>query len=263
MSFVETAAGRLFTRVDGDGDKPWIVLSNSLASDHTMWDPQIAWLTQRFRVLRYDTRGHGRSDAPPAPYGFPDLVSDVLAVMDSQGVEKATFVGMSLGGMTGLGLALAHPERVAALACCDARADAPEAFVRNWDERVAVVEREGTAGLVAGTIERWLTADFRNAHPEEADKLGAQIRATKTEGYKGCAAALQSVDYLKDLGRLTVPTGYIVGAEDSAAPASAMQAMADATPGGRLEIVPNAAHISNVNNPSGFQAALQRILHLA
>ncbi|HEY0352699.1 MAG TPA: alpha/beta fold hydrolase, partial [Enterovirga sp.] len=103
MSMVEIAGGRLFTRVDGDAVRPWIVLSNSLAADHTMWDPQMALLTQRYRALRYDTRGHGRSDAPPAPYSFGGLVGDVLAVMDHHGVERAAYMGLSLGGMTGLG----------------------------------------------------------------------------------------------------------------------------------------------------------------
>ena len=109
MTAVPIAGGRLFTRDDGEGEKPWRVLSNSLAADHTMWDAQMPLLTERYRVLRYDTRGHGRSDAPPAPYSFHDLVSDVRAVMDAHGVGRAAYMGLSLGGMTGLGLALAHP----------------------------------------------------------------------------------------------------------------------------------------------------------
>ncbi|HEY0354063.1 MAG TPA: alpha/beta fold hydrolase [Enterovirga sp.] len=263
MSMVEIAGGRLFTRVDGDEVRPWIVLSNSLAADHTMWDPQMALLTQCYRVLRYDTRGHGRSDAPPAPYSFGDLVGDVLAVMDHHGVERAAYMGLSLGGMTGLGVALAHPGRLSALVCCDARADNPEPFVKSWDDRIAVVDQKGTDGLVAGTIERWLTPDFRAAHPEEEAKLAAMIRATKPEGYKGCAAALKTLNYLKDLGRIGVPTLYVVGAEDSGAPVPVMQAMADATPGGKLAIVPDAAHIANVNNPDGFAGAISAFLSLS
>ncbi len=124
---VAARGASLFTRVDGAerSDAPWIVLSNSLAADHTMWDPQIPALTARYRVLRYDTRGHGASDAPEGPYDFDMLVADVIAVMDHHGVERATFMGLSLGGMTGLGLALAHPQRLSRLVCCDARADAP------------------------------------------------------------------------------------------------------------------------------------------
>jgi 3-oxoadipate enol-lactonase len=257
---VQISGGRLFTRVDGEGPKPWLVLSNSLAADHTMWDGQIPLLTERYRVIRYDTRGHGLSEAPRAPYGFDDLIGDVLAVMDHHRANRASYMGLSLGGMTGLGLALQHPERIERLVCCAARADNPEPFVKSWDDRIALVNEEGTDGLVAGTIERWLTPSFRAEHPEEEAKLAAQIRATSAEGYKGCAAALKTLNYLKDLGRLTVPTLYVAGAEDSAAPLPAMQAMADATPGGRLAIVPEAAHIANVNNPAGFAEALKGFL---
>jgi 3-oxoadipate enol-lactonase len=260
MTMVQISGGRLFTRVDGEGDKPWLVLSNSLGADHTMWDAQIPLLTERYRVIRYDTRGHGRSDAPPAPYSFDDLIGDVVAVMDRHGASRASYMGLSLGGMTGLGLALKHPDRVERLVCCDARADNPEPFVKSWDDRIAIVNEKGTAGLVAGTVERWLTPDFRSAHPEVEAKLAAQIRGTSAEGYKGCAAALKTLSFQKDLGRLTVPTLYIDGAEDSAAPIPAMQAMADATPGGRLAIVPDAAHIANVNNPQGFAEALRGFL---
>ena len=260
MTMVEIPGGSLFTRVDGAGQKPWLVLSNSLAADHTMWDGEVPLLTERYRVIRYDTRGHGRSEAPPAPYSFDDLIGDVLAVMDHHGATTASYMGLSLGGMTGLGLALRHPERIERLVCCAARADNPEPFVKSWDDRIAVVSEKGMDGLVAGTIERWLTPAFRAAHPEEEAKLAAQIRATSPEGYRGCAAALKTLDYLKDLGRLTVPTLYVAGAEDSAAPFPAMQAMADATPGGRLAIVPEAAHIANVNNPAAFAQALKGFL---
>ena len=260
MTMVPILGGSLFTRVDGEGGRPWLVLSNSLAADHTMWDAQMPLLTERYRVIRYDTRGHGRSEAPPAPYSFDNLIGDVVAVMDHHGATRASYMGLSLGGMTGLGLALKHPDRLEKLVCCDARADNPEPFVKSWDDRIAVVDQKGTDGLVAGTIERWLTPGFRERHPDEEAKLAAQIRATSAEGYKGCAAALKTLNYLKDLGRLAVPTLYVVGAEDGGAPLPAMQAMADATPGGRLAIVPDAAHIANVDNPAGFADALRGFL---
>jgi 3-oxoadipate enol-lactonase len=262
MTMVAIPGGQLFTRHDGDPGKPALVLSNSLAADHTMWEPQMPLLTRHFHVLRYDTRGHGKSTAPPGPYSFDDLVEDVIAVINQHGVASATYIGLSLGGMTGLGLALKHPERVSALICCAARADNPSPFVASWDDRIAIVDRAGTAGLVAGTIERWLTPAFRTAHPDQTAALEAQIRATSPEGYKGCAAALKALDYLKHLGRLSVPVSYIAGAEDSAAPLPAMQAMANATPNGRLEIVPDAAHIANVNNPAAFDTAVLRLLGL-
>lgn len=266
MTDVAIPGGTLHTRVDGTDDRngaddrPWLVLSNSLAADLGMWDDQIPLLTQRYRVLRYDTRGHGRSSVPPGPYGFPDLVGDVCAVMDAHGVARASFMGLSLGGMTGLGLALAHPERVERLVCCDARADNPPPFVQGWDERIAVVERAGMEGLVAGTLERWLTPATRAARPEAADRLAAMIRGTDPAGYRSCAAALKGLDYLKDLGRLTVPTVYVVGTEDAAAPPAAMRAMAEVTPDARLATVQDAAHIANVDNPEGFAKAIAGFL---
>src|SRR3712207_4811904 len=144
MSRVPVKGGSLFTQVEASerSDPSWLILSHSLAADHTMWDAQIPALTTRYRVLRYDTRGHGLSDAPDGPYSFDMLVDDVVALMDHYAIDKAAYMGLSLGGMTGLGLALAHPNRVEKLVCCDARADTPEPVMKGWDERLATVERE-------------------------------------------------------------------------------------------------------------------------
>ncbi len=259
-STTATTTKGLFTRVDGAGELPWLVLSHSLASDHTMWDGEMPALTKAFRVLRFDTRGHGASVAPLGAYGFNDLADDVIAVMDHHGVATASFMGLSLGGMTGLGLALAHPERVERLVCCAARADAPDTYRQGWDERLALVNTQGTGGLVEGTLQRWLTAPFRDAHPEAVAKVAAGIRATSDQGYKSCVAALKSLDYLKDLGGLRVPTLYVAGAEDVSVPVAVVEEMATLTPGARLAVVPDAAHLININQPGGFAAALAGFL---
>jgi 3-oxoadipate enol-lactonase len=261
--FVESAGARLFTRVDGPDDAPWLVLSNSLAADHTMWDDQIDDLTRRYRVLRYDTRGHGASDAPEGPYDFSMLVADVVAVMDHHGIDKVTYMGLSLGGMTGLGLALAHPERVTRLVCCDARADAPEPFARSWDERLAAIEAGGMAAIGPGTLERWLNPTFRAAHPEVVARIEAMIFGTSPVGYAGCAAALKRLDYAKDLHRISVPTLFVVGSEDLGAPPAVMQAMANAVPGASLVVVQGSAHLPNIDNAPGFRAAVAPFLGLA
>ena len=153
MTFVAVPGGRLFTRIDGLGSAaaPWLVLSNSLAADHTMWEPQIPLLASRYRVLRYDTRGHGQSGAPEGPYTLSGLVDDVVRILDHHGIDTASFMGLSLGGMTGLGLAIGHGDRVEKLVCCDARADAPEPYVKGWDERLAVVQEKGLKGILQGT----------------------------------------------------------------------------------------------------------------
>ena len=187
MTYVQVPGAKLFTRIDGAdrGDAPWLVLSNSLAADHTMWDPQIPLLTSRYRVLRYDTRGHGRSDAPAGPYSFAMLVDDVVRIMDHHGVGKATFMGLSLGGMIGLGLAIEHGGRIDKLVCCDARADAPEPYVKAWDERLAVIDKEGLRGILQATVERWLVASFRAAHPEVVAKVERMILDTPLDRLQG------------------------------------------------------------------------------
>ena len=125
---VNAGGTTLAVRIDGDEGSPWLILSNSLGATHAMWDPQIEALSAKYRVLRYDTRGHGESDTPEGPYGFADLEGDVIGLMDHYGIDKAAFMGLSMGGMTGLGLAINHPDRVSKVICADGRADAPEPF---------------------------------------------------------------------------------------------------------------------------------------
>lgn len=255
MTRITVAANgaRLSAQIDGAEGKPWLLLSNSLAADLTMWDDQIALFTQTHRVVRYDTRGHGQSEAPSGAYDFPMLVADMAAVLDAVGADRADICGLSLGGMTALGMALAHPARVGRMLVCDARADAPEPFVTGWDDRIAVVESKGTAGLVDGTLARWFTA---NAPQSARDRAAAMIRTTPDAGYIGCARALQTLDYLRHLGNMTVPVLYLVGEEDMGAPPQAMEAMAAATPGGRLIRLPGLAHVPNMENPAAFNAAI-------
>jgi 3-oxoadipate enol-lactonase len=264
MALVSLPKVGLFTRIDGADQAlaPWIVLSNSLAADHSMWDPQIASLSRRYRVLRYDTRGHGASGAPPGPYDLGMLVEDVIGLLDHYEIASATFMGLSLGGMTGLGLALAHPDRVSRLVCCDARADSPEAFVRGWDERIALVEAHGMQGVLAGTIERWLVPAFRTEHPNAVAKVEAMILRTSPQGYIGCAAALKQLDYLKGLPRLEPPSLFVGGAQDAATPPQVMQKMAEAVTGAQFTVVPNAAHLSNIDNAPAFNEAVGGFLGL-
>jgi 3-oxoadipate enol-lactonase len=264
MTTVQAPGAKLFTRVDGAerADAPWIVLSNSLAADHTMWDPQIPLLASRYRVLRYNTRGHGKSEAPQGPYSLSMLVDDVVRIMDHHSIGKATFMGLSLGGMTGLGLAIEHGGRVDKLVCCDARADAPEPYVKGWDERLAVIDREGLRGILQGTVERWLVPSFRAAHPEVVAKVERMILDTPLAGYRGCVEALKRLDYLKDLPRIFVPTLFVVGAEDQGAPPEVMRRMAEAVPGAKLVTIPHAAHLPNLDNTMAFNEAIAGFLGL-
>lgn len=262
MTRVRRGGFALSARVDHalTPDAGWIVLSNSLAADHGMWDPQVPMLTRTHNVLRYDTRGHGASGTPPPPYGFDDLVEDVIAVMDAHGVAKAVFMGLSLGGMTGLGLALEHPERVEALICCNARADAPPPFVKGWQERLAAIGIGGMAAIVPGTMERWFGAGFRASHPQLVERFSETIRSMPTDGYRGCAAALMELDYKRHLGRISLPSLFVAGANDLAAPPETMQEMAAAVPDAKFALLPDASHISNVENASAFNTVVAELL---
>ena len=250
----------LNTRVDGDGAKPWIVLSNSLGANLTMWDEQIAFLSETHRILRYDTRGHGGSDAPPGPYTFDDLVADVLGVMEAHGIEQADFMGLSMGGMTGLGLALAHPDRFRRIVCADGRADAPQGFRDMWDQRIAAVDTGGLAAIVEGTLASWLTEDWRAAHPARVAEVRDMVLGNDPEGYINCCLALKGLDYLRHLGGVSIPVLFIGGSEDKGAAPEVMQAMADATPGGTYVMVPGAAHVANINAPEAFNASVRAFL---
>lgn len=250
---------RLACRIDGDADKPWLILSNSLATDHSMWSPQIGVLTRAYRVLRYDTRGHGDSDTPPAPYSLAGLVDDVIVIMGKYKIERADFMGLSLGGMIGLGLALDHPDRIRRLICCDARADAPEAYRQMWPANIARAREQGMDALVVPTLERWFSEPFRAARSSEPvlSATGEMIRRTSVEGYAGCAAALMGLDYLPHLGEITVPTLYIVGENDPAAPRAVMENMAAQTPAADFFVIPKAAHLPNLERPDAFNNAMK------
>lgn len=252
----------LNTAIDGDGDKPWIILSNSLGANLSMWDPQIDALTGSYRVLRYDTRGHGGSDAPEGPYDFDGLVGDVIGLMDAHEIDTAAFMGLSMGGMTGLGLALDHADRVSRVVCADGRADAPDPFRAMWDQRMAAVSENGLAGIVEGTLATWFTEEWRAANPDALSKVRNMVLGNDPKGYIACCKALQKLDYLRRLGEVSIPVLYVGGSQDKGAAPEVMRAMAAATPGGVFHEVPDAAHVANINQPDAFNRAIADFLGL-
>jgi len=249
-------------RIDGTLGRPWVVLINGLATDHRMWDRQMSMLSDHFSVLRYDARGHGNSEASAGPYSFDLLVSDLIGLMDGLGLEQAQLVGLSLGGMTALGVALAHPGLVSRVICCDARADAPDPYVASWISKIATVRQNGMAAIVDETIARWFTeAGAKSAANQSVlDLARDMILATSVEGYCGCAAALTKLNFLPQLLTLSVPAHFIVGSNDTAAPPPIMAAMASATPSGYLDVIEAAAHMPNLEQPHAFNAYLARAL---
>ena len=238
--------------IDGPEDAPWLILSNSLGASAAMWGPQIPALSSSFRVLRYDTRGHGKSDVPEGPYSFDQLVSDVIGLMDELGIETAQFMGLSKGGMTGLGLALAHPDRIERVICADARSDAPPAFKTMWDQRISLVEEHGMKGIIDGTMASWFTPEWTEANPQAVQEIRRMVLSHEPDGYIACCRALQNLDYFKDLPKITLPVLYIGGSLDKAASPEVMQAMADATPGARYIEIPDAAHLANINASKAY-----------
>jgi len=252
----------LATRIDGPEGAPWIILSNSLGANLAMWDPQIDLLTRRYRVLRYDQRGHGGSDAPPGAYDFDMLVADVAALMDHHGIDTADFMGLSMGAMTGMGLALAHPDRFGRMVLADAKSVATDAYKAMWDGRIATIRTEGIGKVAEASLGLWFTDDFRAADPEAAEAARRMIAATDPEGYISSCHALRELDYLKDLGAITLPVLYLCGGEDKGAPPAEMRQMAEVTPGARYVEIPAAGHVSNINRPEAFNAAVAEFLGL-
>ncbi len=240
--------------VDGEEAKPWLVLSNSLATDHRMWEFQLETLKQTHRLLRYDTRGHGQSQATDGAYSFELLVGDLIGLMDTLDIETADVLGLSLGGMTALGLALDHPERVNRLICCDCRADAPALYADFWRDRIEVARKEGLSALVDGTLERWLTDAFRSepTNRPNVELARDMILSASVDGFCGCAAALTTLDFLTLLTEITTPTLCVVGSDDLAAPPDVMKAMAEVLPNGQVTVIENAAHVSNLNASAQF-----------
>jgi len=248
------------TLTSGNPDNPALLLLNSLGTSTYMWTPQLPVLEQHFHVIRMDTRGHGDSATPPGPYSFDDLMGDALGTLDRLGVATASVMGCSLGSMTGLGLGLNAPDRINRIVCAAARADSPEPFRQSWDDRTAVIDAKGVEGLWEGSLGNWLTPAFRAAEPEQVAKMKAEFLKTTDEGYKGCAAALKQLDFLRHLPGMTVPTLFVAGSEDKGAPPAVMQAMAEVTPASTYVEIPDAGHIVNVNAPKAFSDAVTGFL---
>ena len=264
MSHCPIPGGWLHYELDETAGReaPVLVVSNSLAAEIGMWDGQMPLLRSRYRVLRYDTRGHGRSTTPPGPWTFDDLLADVVALLDQLDIARADFLGLSLGGMTGLGLAIHYPERISRLVCCSARAVATPAFIDGWNTRISQVQAGGMISIVDATLERWLVPAFRQTHPLETAALAAAIGATSLDGYIAAAGALKSLNFFKDFEKIQTPTLFVVGSEDIAAPPQAMQEMANALTGSVFKIVQNAAHLPNIDNAEDFAKAISSFLGL-
>jgi 3-oxoadipate enol-lactonase len=230
----------------GPPEGPPVILSCSLGTDRSMWDPQTPALAERNLVVRYDLRGHGQSPAPAGPYAISDLGEDLLALMDRLGIERASLCGVSIGAMTSIWAAAHAPERVQRLVlCCTSARFGPEA-AEVYRSRAETV-REHTVDAVAdGALERWFTPAFRGAQPELMAKIRKGLTDTSSEGYAGCCEALAALDLHPVLGSISAPTLVIAAAEDPATPPDHGRAIADGIPGARFELIEDAAHLANI-----------------
>jgi len=246
--------------LDGPANAPVVTLSHSLATDLSMWDPQMAALRARYRVLRYDTRGHGGTDAPAAAYTLDELADDASELLKALGIAKTHWCGLSMGGMIGQTLALKRPDLFASLSLCDTSSRIPAEAKPLWADRVKTAQSAGMEPLVEPTLGRWLTAPFRERRKDVVGQVATMIRSTPPQGYAGCCHAISALDLTDRISAISMPTLIVVGEEDQGTPVAASKVMNERIKGSELVIIPSAAHLSNLEQPEAFTAALTKFL---
>ena len=246
--------------VDGPEDAPVVAFSNSLGTTGAMWDAQAAALSERFRVLRYNARGHGGTPAPPGPYTVGELAGDVLALLDRLGLERVSFCGLSIGGMTGMWLGVHAPERIDRLAICCTGMQLPPSDM--WIDRAALVRRDGMEVVLDATIERWFTPAFPKRSPEVVDRIREIFLTTDPEGYAGCCEALAEFDMTGALGAVRASTLVIAGEEDPVGTPERAAAIASEVPDSRLVVLPDARHLAAVERADAVTRELNQLLQV-
>jgi 3-oxoadipate enol-lactonase len=253
MPEADAGGCRLWYSVSGREDGEVLLLSSSLGANADVWAPQLPTLERTFRVVRYDTRGHGRSQAPPAPYTLERLGRDALAVLDAAGAPRAHVCGLSLGGLTAMWLALNAPGRVDRIVL--ANTSARVGSTATWDQRIDDVHTRGMEAVAAGALERWFTRAFRERQPEACEPVRAMVAACPAEGYLGCCAALRDADLRESVARIAAPSLVIAGAHDPVTPPAAGEELRARIPQAR-GVTLDAAHLSSVEQPEAFTSAV-------
>lgn len=256
---VVTGGVCLHCQVDGPEGAPWVVFSNSLMTGLHLWDGQVEVLANRFRILRYDARGHGGSTVPSQDCTFDQLIEDLRTLLDHFSIARAAAVGVSMGGVTALGLAGRHPGRVSHAMICDCQPASTPAGASAWEERIGVARAGGMAALVDATIARWFRPETLAENPPALGRVRAMIAGTPLDAFIRAARALQDYDLRSVLGNISCPTTFLVGAQDAALPA-AMQAMAASVPGAGFTSIAGCGHLPNIERPAEFNAALLAFL---
>jgi 3-oxoadipate enol-lactonase len=263
--FVHANGIKMHYTVDGpartESPRPWVTFITGIANDTTLWAGQARALADRFRVLRYDLRGQGLSEATPGPYSIESLAADLEALWDAIGVQRSHLVGLGLGSTVAMRVAIDHPQRIISLVptCCRARM-VPE-FAAMWQRLTETVQAGGIESIVEQTAQRWFTDDFKAANPAVIDGVRAMIRGTSQQGYLGTVAAFVGLDLEDELGRIQAPTLFVGGAEDKVGgPEALMRKLAARVPGASYSPIPRAAHIANLQNETDFNATLRQFL---
>ncbi len=241
-------------QLSGPADAPVVLLSNSLGTRLEMWDPQLPALAQRYRVLRYDSRGHGRSAAPQGPYSIEMLAADALGLLDALGIGRVHFCGLSKGGMVGQMLGAKHGDRLKSLTLASTACHvAPKEL---WDQRIEAVRQGGMAAVADGVVERWFTAAFRAEPTIVVERVRQMVLETPPEGYAACCAAIREMDLREAIRGIRLPTLIIVGDKDPATPPEKAEEIHERIPGAHLEVIPDAAHLVNIEQDVAFDATL-------
>ena len=239
---------------------PWLVLSHSLACSVRMWDPQIAALKDRYRILSYDTRGHGGSEAPKGAYTLELLADDLKALIDHVGAKNPHYCGLSMGGMIGQTFALKYPGVFRTLMLADTTSRYPAEAWPLWQERIKIAEEKGMAPLVEPTLQRWFTEPFRKSNPAPVAAIGKLIASTPVAGYVGCCHAIPKINLTARLKEIKCPVLVICGEQDPGTPPAMAREIHDNAPGSKLVMIPQAAHLSNLEQPAAFTKAMRDFL---
>ena len=249
-----------YYELHGKEGLPWLVLSHSLACSVRMWDEQIAAFKDRYRILAYDTRGHGSSDAPAGPYTLELLADDLKALLDRLGIARAHYCGLSMGGMIGQTFALKHPAMFASLTLADTTSRMPTEALPVWQDRIRTAESQGMQPLVEPTLARWFTEPFRKAAPQTMRRIGDLIGSTPIAGYVGCCQAIPQINLTSRLKEIRSPILVIVGEDDPGTPVAMSKEIHENASGSKLVVLPKAAHLSNIEQSGGFNRALGEFL---
>ena len=257
MPFSSHDGVELHYRLDGPADAPVLLFSNSLGTSLAMWDAQAEALAATYRVLRYDTRGHGLSSVPPGPYSIAQLGGDVIGLLDDIGIPRAHVCGLSMGGITAMWLAIHHADRIERLVLSNTAAYIGPPS--NWTTRAAAVERDGVASIAPTVVARWLTPEYAVAHPDQVAMLEAMLAATPRTGYAANCLAVRDNDQRAEVGAIRAPTLVISGTGDVPTPPADGQYLAAQIPGAHYAELP-AAHLSNQQCPQDFTQLLKDFL---